>query len=91
VTTDYNCPEKSLEFFKGGNPHVNEEGEKIYTPNITADSKEGIGKWTEAMFLRTVKNGLKPDGNSVRDPMFPFYLLSDKEVKGIYAYLKTVK
>lgn len=90
ATTNYNYPEKSWGFFKGGNPHVNEEREKIYTPQITGDSIKGIGKWSEAQFLLTVKNGIKPDGKTVRDPMFPFYLLSDKEVTSIYAYLKTI-
>jgi mono/diheme cytochrome c family protein len=90
VTTNYNTPEKSWGFFKGGNPHVNEAREKIYTPNITADTLKGIGKWSEEEFVRSVKNGIKPDGTNIRDPMFPFYLLSDKEVKNIYAYLKTL-
>lgn len=90
VTTNYNHPEKSWGFFKGGNPHVNEEREKIYTPNITGDSLNGIGKWSEAEFLLAVKNGIKPNGKTVRNPMFPFYLLSKKEVKDIYTYLKTI-
>jgi hypothetical protein len=91
VTVNYNKPEKSWGFFKGGNPHVNEEREKIYTPNITGDSIKGIGKWTSAEFSKTLKNGIKPDGNTVRDPMFPFFLLSDKEVQSIFEYLKTVR
>ncbi len=90
VTLNYNTPEKSWGFFRGGNPHVNEQRGKIYTSNITGDRQQGIGKWSEAEFIRTVKHGIKPNGETVRDPMFPFYLLSDTEVKAIYRYLKTL-
>ncbi len=91
VTTNYNCPEKSWNFFKGGNPHVNEQREKIYTPNITGDSAKGIGRWTNKQFARTLQNGIKPDGSTVRDPMFPFYLLTEKETESIFIYLKSIK
>ena len=90
VTTNYNQPEKSWRFFKGGNPHVNENREKIYTPNITGDSARGIGKWTEQQFVKTLRNGIKPDGSQLRDPMFPFYLLTEKEAKCIYRYLNSL-
>lgn len=90
VTNSYTYPEKSWGFFKGGNPHVNEEREKIVTPNITGDSVKGIGKWTLNTFKTTVKYGIKPNGQTVKDPMFPFYLLSDNEVKSIYLFLKTI-
>jgi mono/diheme cytochrome c family protein len=91
VTNNYNDVEKSWGFFKGGNPQVNEDREKVYTPNITGDKVLGIGKWTEPEFERTVRTGIKPDGRTVKDPMFPFYLLTDKEVHSIYLYLKSLK
>jgi mono/diheme cytochrome c family protein len=90
VSTDYNNPEKSWGFFEGGNPHANEEGQKIYTPNISGDSVKGIGKWSKQQFIRTLINGIKPDGTSVKDPMFPFYLLTDREAESIYVYLKSI-
>ena len=91
VTNNYNDAERSWGFFRGGNPQVNEDREKIYTPNITGDSVLGIGKWTEAEFSRTVKNGIKPDRKTVKDPMFPYYLLTEKEVHAIYLYLESLK
>lgn len=90
VTNSYTYPEKSWGFFKGGNPHVNENREKIYTPNITNDTIIGIGKWTKEEFKTAVKNGIKRNGQAVRDPMFPFYLLNDTEVESIFTYLRTV-
>ena len=90
VTTNYENPGKSWGFFKGGNPHVNENGEKIYTPNITGDTLHGIGRWDKKRFYQTLKNGIKADGSAVKDPMFPFYLLTDREVESIYVYLKSL-
>ena len=87
VTNNYDEPEKSWGYMRGGSPHANEEREKIYSPDITGSKDTGIGNWSEEQFKNAVKNGIKPDGAPVRDPMFPFYLLSDTEVKAIYAYL----
>lgn len=91
VTNNYNFPDRSWNFFKGGNPHVNEQYERIYSPDITGDTVKGIGKWNEDEFIKTLKNGIKPNGNAIRDPMFPFPLLTDKEAKAIYIYLKTLQ
>ena len=90
ITNDYNYPEKSWGFLKGGNPHVNEERKKIYTANISGDTIKGIGAWSEVDFRRALKNGIKRNGTAVKDPMFPFYLLSDREVKAIFLYLKSI-
>jgi mono/diheme cytochrome c family protein len=83
-------PEKSVGFFGGGNPLLDMEGNVLTSPNITFDMKSGIGKYTEAQFIETIKTGRRPDGTTTRYPMEPFSLLSDNEVKAIYAYLKTV-
>jgi mono/diheme cytochrome c family protein len=84
-------PSKSKNYFAGGAKHTNANHEFIYSANLTPDKATGIGGWTEQEFIKAVKNGIKPDGTTVRDPMFPFYLLTDKEVAAIYAYLMTLK
>ncbi len=91
VTNNYESPEKSWRYLKGGNRHANEKREIIYSPDITGNKKTGIGNWTEEQFKMAVKFGTKPDGESVKDPMFPFYLLSDKEINAIYCYLMSLK
>src|SRR5579859_8089826 len=35
----------------------------FYSPNITPDAKTGIGRWTDAQFLRALHNGVRPDGS----------------------------
>lgn len=83
--------EKSVGFFGGGNPMLDENGSKtVLTANITMDKETGIGNWTEEAFIRTVKNGVKPNGEPVKYPMEPYAGLDSAEVKAIFAYLKTV-
>ncbi len=83
-------PEQSVGFFGGGNPLLDMEGNVLTSPNITFDNNSGIGKYTEEQFIEIVKNGRRPDGTTTRYPMEPYSLLSDHEIKAIYAYLKTV-
>lgn len=83
-------PEKSVDFFGGGNPMLNLEGEIVYSANITPDPETGIGNWTEDQFLQAVKYGIKPDGTTLRYPMLTHTVLPDKEIQAIYAYLRTV-
>ncbi len=83
-------PELSLGFFGGGNPMTNYDGKVINTANITMDEETGIGTWTEADFIKAVKQMQTPHGKVLQYPMEPYPLLSDKEVSHIYAYLKTV-
>jgi mono/diheme cytochrome c family protein len=63
----------------------------IYTPNITRDHDAGIGTWSEAAFLRGMREGVSRKGNHLY-PAFPydhFTLVTDDDVKAIYAFLMT--
>jgi len=55
------------------------------------DENTGIGKWTEDEFVKAITSGILP-GNQpgLREPMQPYSLLTDKEARAIYAYLKSV-
>ena len=83
-------PEKSEGFFGGGNPMLNREGEKVVSTNLTMNKENGIGKWTEAQFIKAVKFGIKPDNSAIRYPMVPFPLMTDSEAAAVWAYLQTV-
>jgi mono/diheme cytochrome c family protein len=89
-TNDENAPEKSKDFFAGGNTMLDFAGKPIQTSNITLDKETGIGNWTEDQFLRAVKGGFRPDNTPILYPMQPYVELTDDEVRAIYAYLKTV-
>jgi len=61
----------------------------FYTPNITPDSDTGIGRWTDAQFLRTLRDGIRPDGVNYF-PVFPytsFTRITDSDALAIKAYL----
>ena len=83
-------PTKSEGYLSGGNPMLNKKRELVNSANITMDKEHGIGAWTEAEFVKAVKEGRRPDGKALRYPMFPYSGLQDEEIKAIYAYLKTV-
>jgi mono/diheme cytochrome c family protein len=89
-TNDIVNPEKSPGFYGGGNPMLTQEGEVIHTANITMDMETGIGSWTEQEFLEAVKYGKNPRGGTLHYPMTPRTVLTDTEVRAIFAYLKTV-
>jgi cytochrome c2 len=88
---DYFAPEKSPGFFAGGNKLYNKEGQELHSLNITMHEKNGIGKWSEDEFVKAVKYGQIPNNApALRYPMSPYSLLTDKEAKAIFAYLKTI-
>ena len=43
----------------------------FYSPNITPDPETGIGRWTNANFVRALRSGITPDGSHYF-PAFPF-------------------
>jgi mono/diheme cytochrome c family protein len=65
----------------------------FYSPNITPDAETGIGRWTDAQFLRALREGRRPDGASYF-PVFPypsFTNISDADVLLIKAYLFSLR
>jgi mono/diheme cytochrome c family protein len=76
-----------------GGLEIKEPGFTVYTPNITPDPETGIGKWTDAQIITSIREGKRPDGTIIGPPM-PIGLyrgMSDTDVKAIVAYLRTVK
>jgi mono/diheme cytochrome c family protein len=64
----------------------------IYSSNITADPKDGIGAYSDDEFVRAVREGVRRDGQHLY-PAFPYTsytLLSRDDVLAIKAYLMTL-
>lgn len=64
----------------------------FYSPNITPDPKEGLGKWTEADFIEAMRNGKNPAGEHLL-PVFPytsFTKMTDSDMRDLWAYLQTL-
>ncbi|MEA2773705.1 MAG: hypothetical protein QOD93_6667 [Acetobacteraceae bacterium] len=65
----------------------------IYSSNITPDRETGIGRWSDAEFVRAVHRGIGKNGEDLY-PAFPYTayaLLSTDDVLAILAYLSTVR
>ncbi len=62
------------------------------SPNITPH-ETGIGGWTEADFIRTVRQGQRPDGATLSDdmPWKEFSNFTETEVHAIWTYLQSVE
>jgi len=63
----------------------------FYSPNITPDPDSGIGKWSEADFIRALREGLSPKGEQYY-PAFPYpsyTLLTDDDLRALWVYLRS--
>ena len=64
----------------------------FYGPNITPHPQAGIGRWTEADFLRALRHGKRPDGANYF-PAFPypsFTAITDGDAKDLWAFLRSL-
>ena len=65
----------------------------IWSPNITPDKDTGIGGWSDAQFIRAVRQGVDDQGQ----PLYPampygaFAYMTDADVLAIKAYLFSLK
>ena len=60
----------------------------LYAPNITTDEETGIGAFTDQELARSLRHGVKRNGQALVDFM-PFYDLSDSDLTAIISYLRT--
>ncbi|WP_084169491.1 c-type cytochrome [Paraburkholderia ferrariae] len=60
----------------------------IYSTNITPERDTGIGAWTYDDFARAVREGVRPNGDTLYPAMpYPSYArLSDDDMRALYAY-----
>ncbi len=64
----------------------------FYSPNITPDPQHGIGRWSEADFLRALRLGLGPNGEHYY-PAFPYTTytrMKREDMLALRAYLLEV-
>jgi mono/diheme cytochrome c family protein len=64
----------------------------FYGPNITPHPSAGLGRWSEADFVRAMRLGLRPDGAHYF-PAFPypsFTRINDADLRDLWAYLRTL-
>jgi mono/diheme cytochrome c family protein len=64
----------------------------FFGPNITPHPQAGIGRWSEADFVRAMRHGRRPDGANYF-PAFPypsFTRVTDTDLSDMWAYLRTL-
>ena len=64
----------------------------FYAPNISPDPADGIGRWSEAEFVRAVMQGISPAGYHYF-PAFPYPSYAQakvEDIRDLFAYLKTL-
>jgi mono/diheme cytochrome c family protein len=64
----------------------------FYGPNITPHPEAGIGRWSEADFVRAMRQGVRPDGANYF-PAFPYpsyTKVSDADLRDLWAYLRSL-
>jgi mono/diheme cytochrome c family protein len=72
----------------GGRPLATPFG-TFYSPNITADPETGIGSWSDADFVRALREGVSPEGDHYF-PAFPypsFTKMTDQDILDLKAYI----
>ncbi|MGC8594689.1 MAG: c-type cytochrome [Candidatus Kryptoniota bacterium] len=65
-----------------------------FASNLTPDSATGIGGWTEKMFVQALRTGRYWGNGRPLLPPMPWQglaKLSDRDIKAIYAYLRSIK
>ena len=80
------CTDCHQENLAGGPLPFSEPG-SVRSANLTPGG-ELVG-WTEADFIRAVREGIKPSGDHLSENM-PRYQTSDEDLKAILVYLKTL-
>jgi mono/diheme cytochrome c family protein len=76
--------------YAGGRPFKTPFG-TVYSTNITPEPETGIGRWSEAAFVRAMREGLGREGRNLY-PAFPydhFTKLTDEDLKAIYGFIMT--
>ncbi|MEO8716667.1 MAG: cytochrome c [Burkholderiales bacterium] len=64
----------------------------FYGPNITPHPRAGIGRWSEADFLRALRLGVRSDGAHLF-PAFPypsFTKITDADARDLWAFLRAL-
>lgn len=64
----------------------------FFGPNITPHAQAGLGRWTEADFVRAMREGRRPDGGHYF-PAFPypsFTKMTDADLKDLWAFMRMI-
>jgi mono/diheme cytochrome c family protein len=64
-----------------------------FAANLTPDPETGLGKWTESMFIQTMKTGRHEGRGRALLPPMPYPIiasLNDEDIRSLFAYLQSL-
>ena len=64
-----------------------------FTANLTPDEETGLGKWTEQMFIDTLRNGRHQGKGRALLPPMPYQnvaAMTDDDLRAVFAYLQSL-
>jgi len=64
-----------------------------FTANLTPDPETGLGKWTEEMFIQTMRTGRHEGKGRPLLPPMPYFIvgaLNDADIQSLFAYLQSL-
>ncbi|MGL4444310.1 MAG: c-type cytochrome [Alsobacter sp.] len=64
----------------------------FYVPNISPHPRDGIGSWSQADFIRAMREGVSPDGSHYY-PSFPYtsyQRMTPDDLADLFAHIKTL-
>ena len=76
----------------GGGLALNSPFGVFYVPNISPDTKDGIGGWSEAQFVTAMVKGTSPSGEHLYPalPYTSYQRMRPDDLRDLFAYLKTL-
>jgi hypothetical protein len=64
-----------------------------FAANLTPDPETGLGRWTEEMFIQTMKTGRHEGKGRPLMPPMPYFIigaLNDTDIRDLFAYLQSL-
>ncbi len=84
--------EKNKGALLAGGPALKTPFGTFYGPNITPDPAHGIGAWSDADFVRVLREGVSPTGAHYYPalPYTSYAMMSDQDIRDLKAYIFTL-
>jgi mono/diheme cytochrome c family protein len=75
----------------GAGDVINEKQKKV-APNLTPDGETGAGLWSDAQWVRAIREGVGHDGRklSLAMPYDYFSVMTDDDVRAVVAYMRSL-
>ena len=85
-------PKEKDETRLGGGLALNSPFGVFHVPNISSDTKDGIGSWSEAQFVTAMVKGTSPSGEHLYPalPYTSYQRMRLDDLRDLFAYLRTL-